>query len=134
MRSAFRSVLGALLAAGIGGAGAAQTALQPPLPSSAPASAAAGSRATSVRSPAVRAAEKAQEPGVLAPEQRVVPQITVPLKPRAASLPAAPPASLPAGTVPGIVNDGAARCLASASAREKAACEAGKAASSTRRT
>jgi len=56
------------------------------------------------------------------PEERVIPQISVPLKSRKGAVPATT-ASVPAGSVPGAVNDVAARCLASGSAAERAACE-----------
>ncbi|MDY0746971.1 hypothetical protein SNE35_20835 [Paucibacter sp. R3-3] len=85
------------------------------------------------RSPAVRAAEKAKEPGSLQPEQRAIPQISVPLKTRNSPSPATPAASLPAGSVPGAVNDDAARCLAADSGKLKAACERGRPASAAAR-
>ncbi len=56
------------------------------------------------------------------PEERVIPQISVPLKTRNTVDVAAPSASRPAGSRPGAINDGAARCLAT-EASERAACE-----------
>lgn len=111
-----------LLALGTASAQAAPAATDAPAP---PASAA--SQAIPLRSTAVKAAENANEPGELRPEQRVIPQLSIPLK-RGAS-PVAPAASLPAGSVPGAVNDGTARCKATSGAKEMAACERGLAAS-----
>ena len=130
MKSAFYSILGAVIAVAFSSAACAQqTVLSPPLPASAPVPAAAASKPIPTRSTAVKAAENANEPGVLRPEQPVIPQITLPLKGRNSPSSAAPSASLPAGSVPGAVNDGAARCLATSGAAEKAACERGLAAS-----
>lgn len=118
MRLVFSFILGGIVAAGAAGA-------QPPAPAasaaSAPAPAAAASRAMPARNPAITAAENAKEPGVRRPEERVIPQITVPLRSRNATLPAIT-ASAPAGSRPGTVNDDAARCLAR-SGDERAACE-----------
>ncbi len=75
------------------------------------------------RNAAITASENAKEPGNQRPEERVIPQISVPLKSRANPNTAVTPASAPAGNVPGTVNDGAARCMALSSAGEKAACE-----------
>lgn len=91
--------------------------------------ASAASQAIPMRSTAVKAAENATEPGDLRPAQRVIPQISIPLKRSNSPSPAAPPASLPAGSKPGIVNDGTARCMASSNDKARAACERGAAAS-----
>lgn len=99
--------------------------MPPSLAASAPVPAAAASKPIPLRSAAVEAAVKSNEAGKLPPEQRVIPQITVPLKGRDSPSSVAPAASLPAGSVPGAVNDGAARCLAVIGAAEKAACERG---------
>lgn len=72
-------------------------------------------------SPAVQATQNARTPEEMRPEKRPVPQLTVPLKRRGTSAEAAssaPPPSRPA------VDDQAARCRASESARERAACSA----------
>jgi hypothetical protein len=74
---------------------------------------------------AVVAAENAKEPGAQRPEERVIPQLSVPLQSRRNAALAAAAASAPPGSVPGAVNDGAARCLAARSASERAACERG---------
>ena len=121
MKSVFVSVLGAVIAMAFAAAACAQSSTPAPQASSAPAPAA--SKAILNRSTAVRAAEKANEPGTLQPEQRVIPQISVPLRRSNGPSPAAPSASLPAGTVSGAVNDGAARCLATGAAKASAACE-----------
>lgn len=135
MKSAFVSVLGAVIAVAFTGAACAQPSVMPASsPSSAAVPAAAASKPIPSRSTAVKAAENANEPGVLRPEQRVIPQITLPLKGRNSPSSAAPSASLPAGSVPGAVNDGAARCLATSSAAEKAACERSLAASGPLKT
>ena len=127
MKPALLAVLVTVMAAGPAGWAHAQQAAQAAV---APASAAsAASRLNQTRSPAVRAAEKAKEPGILQPEQRVIPQISVPLKNRNSPSPATPAASLPAGSVSGAVNDDAARCLAADGAKLKAACERGRPAS-----
>lgn len=88
----------------------------------------AASRQVPTRNAAITAAENAKEPGNQRPEERVIPQIRIPLKPRNSAA-AATIASAPAGNVPGGVDDGAARCMAAGSASEKAACESGLAAS-----
>ena len=131
MKSAFSaSILAAVISVAFTGAACAQpSVMRASPPSSAPVPAAAASKPIPSRSPAVKAAENAIEPGVLRPEQRVIPQITLPLQGRNSPSSAAPAASLPAGSVPGAVNDGAARCLATSGAAEKAACERGLAAS-----
>ena len=89
----------------------------------------AASKQVPTRNAAVTAAENAKEPGNQRPEERVIPQISIPLKPRGSTAAAATPTSVPAGRVSGGVDDGAARCLAIGSASEKAACERGLAAS-----
>jgi len=129
MKPALLAVLVTVIAAGPAGWARAQSSA----PAAAPASAAsAAARPNQARSPAVRAAEKAREPGSQQPEQRVIPQISVPLKNRNSPSPATPAASLPAGSVPGAVNDDAARCLAADGAKLKAACERGRPASAVR--
>ena len=125
MKSAFSSLLGVLMMVSLPGAASAQSVLPPVLPSSAPVPMSAASTPMPLRSPAVKAAENANEPGKLRPEQRVIPQITVPLKGSNSPSPAAPSASLNVGSVPGAVNDGAARCLATSGPKEMAACERG---------
>jgi hypothetical protein len=126
MRLVVESCLGGIVAAALAGAASAQSAAPPSPPASASVPAAVASRAAPARNPAITAAENAKEPGVQRPEERVIPQISVPLKSRQGS--AAAPASAPAGGRPAAVNDGAARCLAS-SGSDKAACERGSAAS-----
>jgi len=75
-----------------------------------------------VSSPAVRATQNARSAEDLRPEKRPVPQLTVPLKRRDAGVaPAA--SSAPAPGRPA-VDDELARCRASESARERAACNA----------
>ena len=123
MRSAFVSVLGAVVAVLVTGAACAQSVVPPQPPPSAPMPAA--SQPIPTRSTAVKAAENSNEPGRLRPEQRVIPQISLPLKGSNTPSPADPAASLPAGSVPGAVNDGTARCLATSGAKERAACERG---------
>jgi hypothetical protein len=122
MRSVFATLLGLVAA----GAASAQPAAAPAsAPASAPIPATAASRAVPVRNPAVVAAENAKEPGAQRPEERVIPQLSVPLQSRRNAALAAAAASAPPGSVPGAVNDGAARCLAARSASERAACERG---------
>ena len=89
----------------------------------------AASKALPARNPAITAAENAKEPGSQRPDERVIPQISIPLKSRNSATVTATPASAPAGSVPGGVNEGAARCLAAGNASEKAACERALAAS-----
>ncbi len=129
MKSVFVPVLGAVIA--IAGAHAFAQSVEPVVPPTSPASATGpappASTPIQTRSPAVRAAEKAKEPGILQPEQRVIPQISVPLKRANSATPATPAASRPAGSVAGTVNDGVARCVAASDAAEKAACERGSA-------
>ncbi|MGQ3053863.1 MAG: hypothetical protein ACT6S0_18965 [Roseateles sp.] len=78
------------------------------------------------RNPAILASENAKEPGVRRPEERVIPQLSVPFTGRNVGATAA---SAPADNLPGAVNDGAARCIAARSASERAACERALAAS-----
>ena len=117
-----------LAAAAISGASA-----QPATPAAAPASAAepmtAASRQVPNRNPALTAAENTREPGNQRPEERVIPQISIPLKSRNSPATATTNATVPAGSVAGGVDDGAARCLARGNAAEKAACERALAAS-----
>jgi len=89
----------------------------------------AASKQVPTRNAAVMAAENAKEPGNQRPEERLIPQISIPLKSRDRTAAAANAASAPAASVPGHVDDGAARCLAAGSSLEKAACERGLAAS-----
>lgn len=88
----------------------------------------AASKQVPTRNAAVMAAENAKEPGSQRPDERVIPQIRIPLKSRNSSTDVAA-TSVPPGNVPGGVDDSAARCLAAGSASEKAACERGLAAS-----
>ncbi len=90
----------------------------------------AASRQLPARNPAITAAENAKEPGNQRPDERGIPQLSIPLKPRAGATAAA---SVPAGSVPGGVDDSVARCLAAGSAAEKAACERRAAASTPQR-
>ncbi len=89
----------------------------------------AASRQVPTRNAAITASENAKEPGNQRPEERVIPQISIPLRNKNVMPLAAIPASAPVGSVPGRVNEGAARCVAISSASEKAACERGLAAS-----
>jgi len=126
MRTVPDAILAGLLAVAFASAAGAQPARLP----KAPASAASvplppmtvASNPLPAQSPAVRAAENAKEPGEQRPEERVIPQLSVPLKSRKSAANAEIAASVPAGSVPGAVNDAAARCLAKSGA-EKAACE-----------
>ncbi|KQY85431.1 MULTISPECIES: hypothetical protein [Roseateles] len=127
MRFVHGFILGGIVAAGVAGAASAQSTVPAASAASAPTPAGAASRAMPARNPAITAAENAKEPGVQRPEERVIPQISVPLKSRNSTLPALS-ASAPAGSRPGTVNDDAARCLARSGA-EKAACERALAAS-----
>jgi hypothetical protein len=126
MRLALDFLLGGLVAAAVTSAACAQAALRPAPPAS------AASGVVPSRNAAVMAAENAKEPGAQRPEERVVPQLSVPLQSRKSKLAAAAAASAPAGNVPGTVNDAAARCLAARDADEKAACERRLAASAPR--
>ncbi|MDR7268142.1 putative component of type VI protein secretion system [Pelomonas saccharophila] len=126
MRFVLDFLVGGITAVIVTSAACAQPAPSSSPPASAPETAA--SRVAPDRNPALTASENAKEPGVQRPEERVVPQISVPLRSRNITAPAAPPASAPVGSRPGGVNDAAARCLAADSAKTKAACEgAGKA-------
>lgn len=109
------AVFGCALAVGVAGDAWAQSAAA----ASAPANA-ASRLVPPPRNPAAVAAENAKEPGAQRPDERVIPQITLPL--RAKTVPATG-ASAPTGSLPGAVNDGAARCLAAGTAADKAACE-----------
>jgi hypothetical protein len=128
MRLVVDSCLGGIVAAALAGAACAQPVAPPSPPASASVPAAVASRAAPARNPAITAAENAKEPGVQRPEERVIPQISVPLKSRQGSATVSASASAPAAGRPAAVNDGAARCLAS-SGSDKAACERGSAAS-----
>ncbi len=81
-------------------------------------------------SPAVQAAERARMPGELGPDKPAVPQIAVPLPGRRAAGPAASAAA--AATVPGGIDDDAARCTAIKSKSQRQACRARVAASAPR--
>ena len=126
------SILAAVAAIAIVSSADAQPAAAPVPAPSAPASATvpaiAASQPVPSRNAAVRAAENAKEPGNQRPEERVIPQISIPLRQKNIAPSPATPASAP-GNVPGGVDDGAARCLAARNAGEKAACERGLAAS-----
>lgn len=89
----------------------------------------AASRLVPARNTAITASENAKEPGVQRPEERVIPQISIPLKPRNSAATTAVTASAPAGSMVGRVNEGAARCMAAKSASERQACESGLVAS-----
>lgn len=136
MRIVFGFILGGVMAAGAAGAQSVAPPSPPASPPSAPASAsgpaAAASRAMPARNPAITAAENAKEPGVQRPEERVIPQISVPLRSRNIA-PTSTTASAPGGSRPGAVNDDAARCLAR-SGSERAACERALAASAPLKT
>ncbi|KQV47390.1 hypothetical protein ASC95_24825 [Pelomonas sp. Root1217] len=127
MRIVFDAFLGGMLAVAAVGATWAQADKPASSPASASAPVTAASRQVPTRNAAITASENAREPGNQRPEERVIPQISIPLKPREGTIAAATAASAPAGNVPGGVDDGAARCLASAS--DRAACERGLAAS-----
>ncbi|MGM9479964.1 hypothetical protein ACS5PN_02080 [Roseateles sp. NT4] len=123
MRTVLEALLGGMLAAlAVAGAHA-----QPASPAASSASAAApmtaASRQVPARNPAITAAENAKEPGNQRPEERVVPQITIPIKPRNIALPAATAASAPAAGLAGRVNEGAARCVALGNVADRADCE-----------
>ncbi|WP_457422721.1 hypothetical protein [Roseateles sp. P5_E7] len=128
MKIVIYTILGSILAAAITGGAFAQAAT----PSSPPASAAvpmtAASKQVPTRNAAITAAENAKEPGNQRPEERVIPQIRIPLKSRRNAAAATTP-SVPTGNVLGGVDDGAARCMAAGNATDKAACERGLAAS-----
>lgn len=116
------ALLGSLLAAGLAGAVCAQAVTAPP--ASAPMRAA--SKPVPTQSPAVTAAENAKEPGAQRPDERVIPQVSIPLKGRQVIAPATSAAS---AAVPGGINEAAARCRASRNADDRAACERAAAAS-----
>jgi hypothetical protein len=126
MRFVLIPLLGGLLTV-TAGAACAQTPKTASPPASATAPAAAASRAVPTRNPAITAAENAKEPGAQRPDERVIPQISVPLKSRRSTILAEVAASASARGASGVVNDVAARCLASGSS--KAACEREAAAS-----
>jgi hypothetical protein len=123
MRFVLDSLLGGALVVVAAGAAWAQSGAPASPPASAVVPATAASRQVPARNPAVTASENAKEPGNQRPEERVVPQISIPLKSRSSIAAAASVASGPVGSVPGGVDDGAARCLAAGSASEKVACE-----------
>lgn len=104
-------------------AAGAQPVATPPPPASAPLPMTAASQVVPTRNATVRAAENAKAPGVQRPEERVTPQLSVPLRSRSVTAAAAP------ASLPGAIDDGAARCLAVATAAARAACERGLAAS-----
>jgi hypothetical protein len=122
MRFVFDALLGGILSAAVGVA-CAQSPTPPRAPASAPVPMTAASRANPPRNPAITAAENAKEPGGQRPEERVIPQISVPLVRKGSPVSAAATASAPTGSIPGAVNDSAARCLAAGTAGQKAACE-----------
>ncbi len=126
MRIVFDAILGGMLAAAATGAAFAQSVTPPAPPASAAVPMTAASKQNPTRNAAVMASENAKEPGNQRPEERVIPQISIPFKPRNSTAFAA---SGPTGSVPGGVDDGAARCLATGSGSEKAACERALAAS-----
>jgi hypothetical protein len=110
----------------------AMTASAAARPASA-ASAAAGPQAPvrpglPVPSPAVRAAQQAQQPGKVRPENAVVPQVAVPLRRTDTPSPPAVAASSPPGPRSGTAGDGvderAARCLALPTKAERDRCTA----------
>lgn len=122
MKVVLNIIIGSILAAAV----TAGARAQPATPASRPASAAepmtAASKQIPTRNAAILAAENAKEPGNQRPEERVIPQIRIPLKSRTG--PAAETnTAVPAGTVPGGVDDGAARCLTAKTAADKATCE-----------
>jgi uncharacterized iron-regulated membrane protein len=131
-----RAGLLAAVAAGVVGVVAAtatawaQTAKPAAAAASAPMTAA--SRVAPVRNAAITAAENAKEPGNQRPEERVTPQISIPLKSRSGVLLPAQAGSAPAAATGG-VNEGVARCLATSDAGGKAACERALAASAPAR-
>ncbi|MCE4556989.1 hypothetical protein [Pelomonas cellulosilytica] len=106
----------------------AQTATSASSTASAPVPATAASRIAPVRNAAVQAAENAKEPGVARPEERVIPQISVPLTRKDRTAPGHEGASAPVRSGPA-VDDGAARCLAAETPAARAACQRGLAAS-----
>jgi hypothetical protein len=103
-------------------AGLACVGTLPPALAQVTAPANAASQPPGVSSPAVRATHMARTRELWRPDKRPVPQITVPLKRRGAST-EAPASSAPQPSRPD-VDDEVARCRASKSARERAACSA----------
>jgi len=122
MKIVFNVALGITLAAAVISGAWAQAALPPSPPASAPVPMTAASRQVPTRNAAVMAAENAKEPGSQRPDERVIPQIRIPLKSRNSAA-ASTTTPVPPGNVPGGVDDGAARCLAVASVSERLACE-----------
>jgi hypothetical protein len=116
-------LLAGLLASAAATAALAQS--RPPASAAVPATAA--SRIVPTRNAALTAAENAKEPGAQRPEEKVIPQLSLPLRTRPEKAVAAAASGPSNGT--GALNDGAARCLATANAAEKAACERSVAAS-----
>lgn len=129
MKLVLATIVGSMLAAALAGGAGAQSAVPPLPPASAAEPMSAASKQVPTRNAAITAAESAKEPGNQRPEERVIPQISIPLKPRNSTATAIA-ASAPAGSVPGGVDDGAARCLAAGGAGDRAACERGLSASS----
>lgn len=124
MRTVSQALLGGTLALLAVGAACAQPVAAASAPASASAPMTAASKVVPMRNPAILAAENAREPGTQRPEERVIPQISVPLKSRNIALPVATAASTAVGGRPGAIDDSAARCLAGGSAKERLACEA----------
>ncbi|OYV01984.1 MAG: hypothetical protein CFE45_02445 [Burkholderiales bacterium PBB5] len=117
----------ALLQVGTATATKADDSLKPAPAASAPRTTAppaptARGKAVPKRESAVDAADHAQEPGRLRPEQAVVPQIVVPL--RAHTAPA--PARAGAKATGGEIDQDAARCAAQTTAAERERCKAGR--------
>lgn len=105
------------LIACVAAASAARAAdVTPPLAATAPVQAAS----VPSQSPAVRQAQTAIAPGKVRPENAVVPQIRLPLRP-------AVPGTAPASDVapPPALDERAARCAALVSQAERLRCEAG---------
>jgi hypothetical protein len=129
MKIVLATIVGSLLAATFIGGARAQSARPAAAAASAAVPMTAASRQVPTRNAAVMAAENAKEPGNQRPEERVIPQLRLPIKSRSSTAAAATTPSAPAGNVPGGVDDGAARCMAAKNAMDKAACERGLAAS-----
>lgn len=123
MRIVFDAILGGMLAVALAGAACAQSVTPPSPAASVPVPMTAASKQVPSRNAAVMASENAKEPGNQRPEERVIPQILIPLKPRNSIATDSSAASAPAGSVPGGVNEAAARCMAMRGTVEKAACE-----------
>jgi hypothetical protein len=135
MRTAIKAILGGSLSAAVIGVASGQAALPASSPASAAAPMTAASRQLPARNPVFTASENAKEPGNQRPEERVIPQISIPLKSRNLTAPAAATASsAPSSGLPGGIDEGAARCLALSSTAAKAACENRRAASMPERT